>query len=124
MSVLAANSTGSYIEFPDPAYMAYTSVPEELSKADRNALGNLIKERITVKTNIKAEWHGLTAKEKNAVVSATSANTFSMRYLDIFDDTVKYGTFYRGSSPEIKGYGRFEGTTFQYYDVVLEFVEA
>lgn len=123
MSVLAANSTGSYIELPDPAYTAYGSTPEELTKADRNTLGNLIKERIAIKMTIKAEWHGLTAEQKNAITTSTSANTFSMRYLDVFDDTVKYGTFYRGSSPEIKGYGRFTGTTFQYYDVVMEFVE-
>lgn len=123
MSVLAANSTGQYIELPDPAYMAYTSVPEEINKADRNTLGNAIKERITIKATIEAEWKGMSAAQKNDIVRSTSANTFSMRYLDIFDDTVKYSTFYRGSSPSITGYGRFNGTTFQYYDVQMKFVE-
>ena len=123
MSVLAANSTGTYVELPDPTYMSYGSTPEELVKADRNTLGNAIKERITIKQTIKAEWKGLTAEQKNAITTSTSANSFSMRYLDVFDDTVKYGNFYRGSSPEVKGYGRFSGTTFQYYDVSMEFVE-
>lgn len=119
MSVLAASGT----ELPDPAYQGYTTVANELTKADRNTLGNLIKERIAIKTTITVEWHGLTASEKSTVMSATSGNTFSVRYVDMDDDGVKYSTFYRGSDVEITGYGRFTGGTFQYYDVKMSLIE-
>lgn len=111
------------MELPDPAYMSYGSTPEELVKADRNTLGNTIKERITIKAVIEVEWKGINADEKNAIVTSTAANTFSMRYLDVFDDTIKYANFYRQASPKIVGYGKFNGTKFQLYDVTMAFTE-
>lgn len=123
MSILAIQSGGSYVELADPAYMGYKSVANELTKSDRNTLGNLIKERITIKATIEVEWHGLSKAEKDAIMSGTSANTFSVRYFDVDDDTVKYGTFYRGTDAEVTGYGRFDGSSFQYYDVVISLVE-
>lgn len=122
MSVLAVKSGGSYVELPDPAYQGYSTTGNELTKSDRNTLGNLIKERITVKVTISVEWHGLTATEKNRIISATGTNTFGVRYIDMDDDTVKTSTFYRGDT-EISGYGRFNGSTFRYYDVKTTLIE-
>lgn len=123
MSILAVQSGGAYVELADPAYMGYKSVANELTKSDRNTLGNLIKERITIKATVEVEWHGLSKAEKDAIMSGTSANTFSVRYFDVDDDTVKYGTFYRGTDAEVTGYGKFDGSSFQYYDVVISLVE-
>lgn len=123
MSILAVQSGGSYVELADPAYQGYTSVANELTKSDRNTLGNLIKERITIKATLEIEWHGLTKAQKDAIMSGTSANTFSVRYFDMDDDTVKYGTFYRGSDVEVTAYGKFNGSSFQYYDVSISLVE-
>lgn len=123
MSVIAVQSGGSYVELADPAYQGYTTVANELTKSDRNTLGNLIKERITIKATLEIEWHGLTKAQKNAIMSGTSANTFSVRYYDVDDDTVKYGTFYRGSDVEVVAYGKFDGAKFQYYDVSLSLIE-
>lgn len=119
MSVLTAGST----VLPDPAYQGYTTKTEELTKADRNTLGNLIKERITEKVTITCEWKGLTKAEKDKVISSTSANTFSLTYFNLGDDSTATGTFYRGSETEIVAYGRFDGSKFQYYDVKTTFVE-
>ena len=119
MSVLTAGS----IVLPDPAYQGYTTSTEELTKADRNTLGNLIKERITEKVTISAEWKGLSKAEKDIIVSSTGANTFSLTYFNLDDDSTATGTFYRGSGMEIKGYGKFDGTCFQYYDVTASFIE-
>lgn len=123
MSILAVQSGGSYVELADPAYQGYTSVANELTKSDRNTLGNLIKERITIKATLEIEWHGLTKAQKDAIMSGTSANTFSVRYFDVDDDTVKYGKFYRGSDVEVMAYGKFNGSSFQYYDVKISLVE-
>lgn len=122
-SVIACNSTGSYVELPPPAYQGYSAIWEELNQADRNVLGNLIKKRITTKYTIELEWHAVTAEQKNAIISSTNANKFSVRFLSLMDDAVTYADCYRGSAPEITGYGRFDGTTFQYYDVKISLVE-
>lgn len=123
MSVLAVLRSGAYVELPDPAYTTYASVSNELSKADRNTLGDMIKERIALKASIQVEWHGLTKAQKDLIMSLTSGNTFQMRYLDIEDDTVKLSRFYRGSDTEIKAYGRFNGTSWRYYDIKTSLVE-
>lgn len=122
MSVLAVKSGATYVELPDPAYQCYSTTGNELTKSDRNTLGNLIKERITVKVTISVEWRGLTAAQKNTVISSTGGNTFSVRYMNLDDDTVKTSTFYRGDT-EISGYGRFNGSTFRYYDIKTTLVE-
>ncbi len=119
MSVLTAGST----VLPDPAYQGYTTKTEELTKADRNTLGNLIKERITQKVTITAEWKGLTKAQKDAIISSTGANTFSLTYYDLETDGTATGTFYRGSEMEIVAYGRFNGSCFQYYDIKASFIE-
>lgn len=123
MSILAVKSGSSYIELPDPAYQGYKTVRNELTKADRNTLGNLIKERITIKTTIEVEWKGLKKAEKDRIMSSTSGNTFQARYVDLDGDEVRIGTFYRGSDAEITGYGRFNGSYFQLYDVKISLVE-
>lgn len=124
MSIIAVQSGGSYVELADPAYMGYKSVANELTKSDRNTLGNLIKERIAIKVTLEVEWHGLSKTEKDAIMSGTSANTFSVRYYDVDDDAVKYGKFYRGSDAEVTPYGKFSGSSFQYYDVTISLIEA
>lgn len=124
MSVLAVGSGGSYIELPDPFYNTYSAVSQELTKADRNTLGRLIKIRIATKVTIEAEWHTMTAAQKNAILSSTDANTFQLRYLSTMDDEVHYGEFYRGSDLTVIGYGRHRSDgTFQYYDIKASFIE-
>ena len=120
MTVLTVAGTA----LPDPAYRGYTCTWEELNKADRNTLGNLIKERITTKYTNHVEWKGLTYTQKNTVVSATNPNTFSVTFLSMMDDTFQSGTFYRGSGMTIEGYGKMTSTSrFTYYDVTMDLVE-
>lgn len=123
MSIIAVMSGSSYVELADPAYMGYKTVQNEMTKSDRNTLGNLIKERIAIKATIDIEWHGLNKADKDRIMSGTSANTFKVRYYDVDDDTVKYGTFYRGSDVEVSAYGKFDGSKFQYYDVTISLIE-
>lgn len=123
MSVMAVNVDGAYVDLPDPAYQGYQAIWKELTKSDRNTLGNLIKERITTKFTVDVEWHGLNAAQKNLLISATNGNTFSVRFVSMMDDAVAFGTFYRGDDLDIKGYGLFKDNKFQFYDVTMSFVE-
>lgn len=122
-SVLAVSSGGNYIDLPDPAYQSFSSIANEISNSDRNTLGNLIKERVNMKYSVRVEWHGINAEQKNRIISLTDPNSFDMKYLSIMDDQIHYGSFYRGNDLSILGYGRFNGTTFAYYDVVMTMVE-
>lgn len=125
MTVMAVSSGGAYVTLPTPAYSTYSATSQELTKSDRNVLGNLVKQRIAVKGTISAEWRGLTATQKNTLISLTDANSFSLRYVSMMDDTVRYGTFYRGADLSIKGYGKYNESThtFAYYDVKCDLVE-
>lgn len=129
-AVLAIESGGSYIDLPTPAYTGYSNVIEELTRSDRNITGFLIKEHVAWKQTIEVEWKGLTAAEKNLIISSTNANSFGIRYFDMMTETVKYisasaGGVYRGTGMKIKGYGKFdaENDTFPYYDLSISLVE-
>jgi len=129
-SVLSIESNGNYIELPEPAYLGYTNVKEELTRSDRNITGFLIKEHVAWKQTIELQWKGLTAQEKNLIISSTDANSFGIRYFDMMTETIKYisasaGGVYRGTGMKIKGYGRFdaENNTFPYYDLSISLIE-
>lgn len=124
MSVLSVKVGASFVDLPDPSYKCYKTVRNELTKADRNTLGDLIKERITLKTTIVVEWHGLTNTQKNLIMSATEPNLFKLRYLNMDEDNFLTATFYRGDDIELTGYGRFDGTKFARYDINMSLVEA
>lgn len=125
MTVLAVSIGGSYVELPDPAYNSYSAITNEISKADRNTSGDMIKQRINLKGTIDVEWKGLTASEKNTVIKMTDPNSFNLRYVSMMDDSIRYGQFYRGADLSIKGYGKYDtGThTFAYYDVKCSLTE-
>lgn len=127
-SPIAIYSNGSYIELPMPHYGSYSGIWEELVKAERNTLGNLIKQRVNTKYVVKVTWKGLTSEEKNLIMSLTSGNSFGTRILDTMADQHVFisesaGGMYRSSNPEVKGYGLFDGTKFQWYDVSMELIE-
>lgn len=122
-SVLAVNVGGSYVDLPDPAYDNYKTYPNEISKADRNTLGNLIKQRITVKQSISVKWVGLTAEQKTQIVDLVGGDNFQLKYLCLENDQFQYGKFYTGNDMEIRGYGKFDGRRFTYYDLTATFVE-
>ncbi len=129
-AVLAIESGGSYIDLPTPAYTGYSNVIEELTRADRNINGFLIKEHVAWKQTIEVEWKAITAGEKNLILSLTSANSFGIRFFDMMTETVQYisaaaGGVYRGTGMKIKGYGKFDSTnnTFPYYDLSISLIE-
>lgn len=123
MSVVSVSKDGGYVDLPAPSYQGYSSVSEEIVKADRNTMGNGVKQRINIKAHIELQWKGISADKKNLIISSTDPNSFNIRYLSMMDDSVKYGNFYRGNDLQIQGYGRFNGRNFEYYDVKFTLVE-
>ncbi|MFA6734021.1 MAG: hypothetical protein WCS71_02865 [Sphaerochaetaceae bacterium] len=123
MRVLAISKGGAYIELPQPSFGGYTTQTQEIVKASRNALGNLYKFRINTKKTIEVQWSGFTAEEKNLIWSLTSDNSFNVRYLDVEDDQVKYGKFYRGNDSKVSPMLTLRGQRFDLYEIKMTLVE-
>ena len=105
MSVMSIDGTA----LPEPAYMGYKTIREELYNAGRDVQGDLWMSRITTKYQITVEWHAISASEKNAILARTSGDR----------------SFYRGtmSAEDLVPYGPFDGTTFRYYDLKLTLIQ-
>jgi len=137
---IGANEGGARTALPDPAYKGYTTRKEELVKAERNVggivsmaiegaiysaeAGELIKHHIAWKYTIEVQWKGLTASEKNAIMSATGGEWFYVDFLDMDTDTIKTGVkMYRGTGQTVTGYGRFANNQFEHYDVSMTLIQ-
>jgi len=127
---------------PDPAYKGYTTRKEELVKAERNVgsiigmsiqgaiydaqAGELIKHHIAWKYTIDVKWVGLTAQQKNTIMSATGGEWFMVDFLDMDTDQIITGKkMYRGTGQQVTGWGLFNQSSnqFQHYDVTMSLIE-
>ena len=143
MTVLWITPNGGVrTELPVPSYKGYTTKKEELVKAERNVgnivsqvgqsiiygvdAGELIKRHIAWKYTIEVKWVGLSASEKNTIMSATGGEWFYVDFLDMDTDTIKSGhKMYRGTGQQVTGWGPFNANTgrFKYYDVSMSLIE-
>lgn len=82
------------MELPSPS--DYQVGIQDLSKAERNANGTMIIERITTKRKIDLAWKYLSKEDSSKVLKAVSPVFFHVEYLDPLDGRMKTGTFYAG----------------------------
>jgi hypothetical protein len=68
----------------------------DISKAERNARGDMIIERIATKRKLELVWKHLTRQELNRVLSLVAPVFFQVEYPDPQDNATKTGTFYCG----------------------------
>jgi hypothetical protein len=68
----------------------------DLSKAERNAKGTMIIERITTKRKLSLSYNFLDRSKLSLVLNAVSPVFFSVAYMDPMTDGMKTGTFYCG----------------------------
>ena len=68
----------------------------DLSKAERNARGTMIIERIATKRKIELEWSYLSKDDLSRVLRLVSSVFFTVEYIDPQENTWKTGTFYAG----------------------------
>lgn len=69
---------------------------QDLSKAERNAKGMMIIERIATKRKLELAWKHLSKTELQQVLTAVSPVFFTVSYLDPQTNAQKTGTFYSG----------------------------
>lgn len=67
----------------------------DIVKAERNARGEMIIERITTKRKIEISYSFISQADLSTVLNAISAVFFTVEYIDT-KDGIKTGTFYAG----------------------------
>lgn len=82
------------VDIPTPS--DYQVGIQDISKAERNANGTMIIERIATKRKIELSWNYLTKEQLQQVLNAVSPVFFTVEYLDPQDNATRTGTFYAG----------------------------
>lgn len=107
------------VEIPTPS--AYTVGIQDISKAERNANGTMIIERIATKRKIEISWKTLSREDLSKILNSVSAVFFNVEYMDPQENKLKTGTFYVGdrNSPMMS----FLNGVPRYKDVKFSIVE-
>ena len=74
----------------------YSVSINDISKAERNANGNMIIERIATKRTIDLSYKSISQTDLSNLLNAMSDVFFSVEYPDPKDGAIKTGTFYIG----------------------------
>lgn len=82
------------VEIPTPS--DFRVGIQDISKAERNARGTMIIERIATKRKLELAWNYLTKEQLQQVLNAVSPVFFSVEYPDPQDGEMRTGTFYTG----------------------------
>jgi len=82
------------VDLPTPS--DYAIGIQDLSKAERNANGTMIIERIATKRKIELAWKYLSKEQLSQVLNLVSPVFFEVEYIDPEDNGFKAGTFYAG----------------------------
>lgn len=82
------------VELPTPS--DYTVGIQDISKAERNARGTMIIERIATKRKLELAWKYLTKDQLQQVLNAVSPVFFTVEYPDPQTGARRSGSFYAG----------------------------
>lgn len=82
------------VDMPSPSGIQFGIM--DLSKAERNANGTMIIERIATKRKLDLEWKYLSQAELASLLNAVSPVLFSLTYTDPQTNALRTGTFYAG----------------------------
>lgn len=82
------------ITIPTPS--DYKPSIQDISKAERNANGDMIIERIATKRKLELSWVHLSQEELQQLLQLVAPIFFTVSYPDPQDGTTRTGTFYCG----------------------------
>lgn len=82
------------VDIPTPS--DYQVGIQDITKAERNANGSMIMERIATKRKIELSWKSLDRSSLSIILNAVSGVFFTVTYMDPKDNAVRTGTFYAG----------------------------
>lgn len=93
----------------------------DLSKAERNARGTMIIERIATKRKIELSWNYLSKDDLSRVLRLVSSVFFTVEYIDPQENTWKTGTFYCGD--RTAGALDYRNGVIRYKDIKFNLIE-
>jgi hypothetical protein len=82
------------VQMPTPSGIVVSIM--DLSKAERNAAGNMVIERIATKRKLEISYSLLAQDKMSQILQAISPVFFTVKYFDPQDNDYKTGTFYAG----------------------------
>ena len=89
------NTTETAI-LPNPSKMQVTIQDWDASTSERNANGDLMRDRVTTKRKIEVEYSYLTGAEMSGILTATEDVFFDVVYFDPKDNAMRQMTAYIG----------------------------
>jgi hypothetical protein len=107
------------VDLPTPS--DFSVGVQDLSKAERNARGTMIIERIATKRKLDLSWSYLTAAQLSTVLNAVSPVFFTVTYVDPVTNANRSATFYCGDRNV--GMIDFRGGVPRYKDVKFSLIE-
>lgn len=93
----------------------------DLSKAERNARGTLIIERIATKRKLELSWKYLSKEDLSRLLKLVSPVFFNVEYIDPQNNMKKTGTFYVGDRN--MGALDYRNGNIRYKDIKMNFIE-
>lgn len=105
-----------------PIPSGYIPSLEEISKAERNANGTMIKEVIAYKSKLEVTWKMLKQSEMTKLMNVKKKNFFQLEYIDLETGSHRTGTFYAGT-PSANAMDFKNGRVDKWLDVKMNFIE-
>jgi hypothetical protein len=94
----------------------------DIVKADRDAHGNMMIEKIATKRKLEMTWKYLSQSAASTLLSAVSTTTFfTVEYPDPLTGALRSGTFYCGDRSV--GMIDYQASTPRYKDIKFNFIE-
>lgn len=93
----------------------------DISKAERNARGDLIIERIATKRKLEFSWKYLDKDDLSKLLKIISSVFFKVEYIDPQENTRKTGTFYVGDRKV--GALDYKNENIRYKDIKFNVIE-
>jgi hypothetical protein len=93
----------------------------DLSKAERNANGNMIIERVATKRKLELEYKYLSSNDLSVLLQAISDVFFTVSYPDFVTGSINSGTFYVGD--RTAGAIDYQNDIIRYKDIKFNLIE-
>jgi len=115
---LALLSIGG-VAMPTPTEL--TVSVNDISKADRNANGTMVLERITTKQKLQCKWTYISGYNLQIILSTISATTYNVTYINPITNASETRNMYCGDRSV--GYIDFQNSVPRYKDFSVDFIE-
>jgi hypothetical protein len=93
----------------------------DITKAERNANGNMVLERITTKRKLELSWKYLSQADVASLLTKVSPVSFSVTYPDPQTGASRTGTFYAGDRGS--GFIDYQNSVPRYKDIKFNLIE-